>query len=91
MKCSRQQTRISLRTHAGIAVGGRAQNGLGMKIRLPIDNHGVWLGSGAGWTFFVPNRAKDALRIVVAVGTTIADRPRTDPYKRVYAYGSYLG
>ena len=27
----------------------------------------------------------------VAVGTTIADRPRTDPYKRVYAYGSYRG
>ena len=23
--------------------------------------------------------------VVVAVGTTIADRPRTDPYKRVYA------
>src|SRR5262249_31083654 len=27
--------------------------------------------------------------ITVAVGTTIADRPRTDPYKRLYAYGSY--
>jgi hypothetical protein len=27
----------------------------------------------------------------VAVGTTIADRPRTDPYERVYAYGSYKG
>jgi hypothetical protein len=25
--------------------------------------------------------------ITVAVGTAIADRPRTDPYKRVYAYG----
>jgi hypothetical protein len=24
--------------------------------------------------------------ITVAVGTTIADRPRADPYKRVYAY-----
>ncbi len=29
--------------------------------------------------------------ITVAVGTTIADRPRTDPYERVYAYGSYEG
>ena len=27
----------------------------------------------------------------VAVGTTIADRPRTEPYVRVYAYGSHLG
>ena len=27
------------------------------------------------------------LRASVAVGTTIADRPRTDPYKRVDAYG----
>ena len=26
--------------------------------------------------------------ITVAVGTTVADRPRTDPYKRVWAYGS---
>jgi hypothetical protein len=25
------------------------------------------------------------------IGTTIADRPSTDPYKRVYAYGSYCG
>ena len=30
-------------------------------------------------------------RIVVAVGTTIAGRSRTDPYVRVYAYGSYRG
>ena len=29
--------------------------------------------------------------ITVALGTTIADRPRTDPYERVYAYGSYEG
>jgi hypothetical protein len=29
--------------------------------------------------------------ITVAVGTTIADSPRTDPYERVYAYGSYEG
>ena len=29
------------------------------------------------------------LWIVVAVGTTIADRPRLDPYGRVYPYGSY--
>jgi hypothetical protein len=30
--------------------------------------------------------------ITVAVGTTIADHPpRTDPYGRVYAYGSYRG
>jgi hypothetical protein len=29
--------------------------------------------------------------VVVAVGTTITDRPRTDPYVRVYAYGSYQG
>jgi len=28
---------------------------------------------------------------IVAVGTTIADRPRTDPYVRVYAYGSSEG
>ncbi len=27
----------------------------------------------------------------VAVGTTITGRPRTDPYVRVYAYGSYRG
>jgi hypothetical protein len=26
-----------------------------------------------------------------ALGTIIADRPRTDPYKRFYAYGSHLG
>ena len=24
----------------------------------------------------------------VAVGTILTDRPRTDPYERVYAYGS---
>jgi len=29
--------------------------------------------------------------IVVAVATIITDRPRTDPYVRVYAYGSYHG
>jgi hypothetical protein len=29
--------------------------------------------------------------ITVAVGTTIADRPRRDPYEHVYAYGSYQG
>jgi hypothetical protein len=29
--------------------------------------------------------------ITGAVGTTITDRPRTDPYERVYAYGSYEG
>src|SRR6516165_798794 len=32
-----------------------------------------------------------APRATVAVGTTIADRPRTDPYERLYAYGSYQG
>jgi hypothetical protein len=26
----------------------------------------------------------------VAVGTLVTERPRTDPYKRVYAYGSYV-
>jgi hypothetical protein len=30
-------------------------------------------------------------RLTVAVGTTIAGRPPTDPYERVYAYGSYDG
>ena len=29
--------------------------------------------------------------IFVAVGTTIGGRPYTDPYERVYAYGSYEG
>jgi len=29
--------------------------------------------------------------IVIAVGTAITDRPRTDPYVRVYAYGSSEG
>lgn len=29
--------------------------------------------------------------LAVAVGTIIADGPRTDPYERVYAYGSYEG
>jgi hypothetical protein len=27
----------------------------------------------------------------VPVGTLITERPRTDPYVRVYAYGSYEG
>jgi len=26
-----------------------------------------------------------------AIGTIIADRPRTEPYGRFYAYGSHLG
>ena len=39
-----------------------------------------------------PARVSDAIRgITVAIGTTIADRPRADPYGRVYAYGSYCG
>jgi hypothetical protein len=29
--------------------------------------------------------------MVVAVGTAIADRPRTDPYGRNYRNGPYLG
>jgi hypothetical protein len=29
--------------------------------------------------------------LAVAVGTIIADRPRTEPYVRFYAYGSRLG
>jgi len=28
---------------------------------------------------------------MVPVGTLITERPRTDPYVRVYAYGSYEG
>ncbi len=36
-------------------------------------------------------RQLDSLDSTVAVGTTITDRPRTDPYERVYAYGSYEG
>ncbi len=27
----------------------------------------------------------------IAVGTLIAERPRTDPYERISRYGSYLG
>jgi hypothetical protein len=30
----------------------------GLKSRLPIDNPGAWLDSGAGWAFIVPNTAK---------------------------------
>jgi len=32
-----------------------ATSGLGLKSRLPIDNPGVWLGSGVGRAFTVPN------------------------------------
>jgi hypothetical protein len=38
-----------------------------------------------------PGRQTGSYAVAVAVGTTIADRPRTDPYERVYAYGSYEG
>jgi len=39
----------------------------------------------------MPVAAVFASVITVAVGTIITDRPRTDPYERVYAYGSYEG
>ena len=32
-----------------------AGSGLGLGSRLPIDNPGVWLGSGVGWAFPIPN------------------------------------
>jgi hypothetical protein len=40
-------------------------------------------------TLWMNDRAIDGA--TVAVGTIITDRPRTDPYVRVYAYGSYHG
>jgi hypothetical protein len=42
-----------------------------------------------GWPVKKPCHRQ--LRATVAVETTIADGPRTDPYERVYAYGSYEG
>jgi hypothetical protein len=36
--------------------------GLGMKSRLPIDDPGVWLASGAGWAFLVLNQAQVVVR-----------------------------
>jgi hypothetical protein len=47
---------------------------------------GFWKG-----TVSMPVAALFASVITVAVGTIITDRPRTDPYERVYAYGSYEG
>ena len=38
--------------------------GFGLKSRLPIDNPGVWLDSGAGRAFFIPNPTKYPLSIV---------------------------
>ena len=40
------------------------QNGLGMKSRLSIDNPGVWLDSGLGSAFIVPNKGKYPLSVV---------------------------
>ena len=36
-------------------------------------------------------RSRPLDRVADRVGTLITERPRTDPYVRVYAYGSYEG
>ena len=50
-KRSRQETRISRGAPMSIIGAVRAQNGLGMKSRLPFDNPGGWLDSGVDGRF----------------------------------------